>query len=382
LNDHSPFEGGKMTNSLYVGTRKGLFQWRRDEPGGAWYVHRTEFLGVQIPIVHPATNGQIYVAQQHGHFGAKLQRSTDEGATWQELTTPSFPPKPADVADVMEPMHNKPIFWSIELLWSLAHDGEGRLWCGTIPGGLFSSDDDGQSWQLNEALWSAPERAHWFGGGYDWPGIHSICVDPNDAQKLTLGISCGGVWRTTDRGNHWTCLGKGMRAEYMPPDRQFDPTIQDPHLLAQCQADPTTFWTQHHNGIFRSVDDCETWTELPPWEPSTFGFAVASHPQDPNTAWFVPAISDEVRYPAGGQFVVTRTRDGGQTHQVLSDGLPQDHAYHLVFRHALAISDDGHTLAMGSTTGGLWVTDDGGDHWQQITQDLPPIYCVEFGATI
>ena len=31
-------------------------------------------------------------------------------------------------------------------------------------------------------------------GGYDDPGIHSICVDPRDSKNIALGISCGGVW--------------------------------------------------------------------------------------------------------------------------------------------------------------------------------------------
>ncbi len=367
-----------MSNTIFVGTRKGLFELNRNGRGGRYSIHRTNFLGVQIPVVLPAGDGCLFAAQQHGHFGPKLQRSLDHGASWEEVTSPAFPEKPAGTPDVMEPFRNKPVPWSIELLWSLARGSDGRTWCGTIPGGLFTSDDDGQSWQLNEPLWKAPERANWFGGGYDWPGIHSICIDPHDARQITLGISCGGVWKSIDHGVHWRCVGQGWRASYMPPERQHDPTIQDPHLLVQCRSRPETFWTQHHNGIFRSTDYGENWTEMPAWNPSTFGFAVAVHPQDPDTAWFVPAISDEIRHPADGRFVVTRTRDGGQTAEVLASGLPIEHAYHLVFRHALAVSSDGNSLAMGSTTGGLWVTDNGGDQWQLVTQDLPPIYCVEF----
>ena len=71
-------------------------------------------------------------------------------------------------------------------------------------------------------------------------------------------------------------------------------------------------------------------------KPSTFGFAVAVHPRDPETAWFVPEIKDEKRIPREGKLVVTRTRDGGKTFEVLSNGLPQSHAYDVVYRHALA----------------------------------------------
>ena len=114
-----------------------------------------------------------------------------------------------------------------------------------------------------------------------------------------------------------------MRADFMPPDREFDPDIQDPHRVVRCAAAPDVLWTQHHNGIFRSIDDGDLWTEITEAGPSTFGFAVAVHPHDPDTAWFVPAIKDEVRVPVDGRFVVTRTRDGGATFDVLADGLPQ-----------------------------------------------------------
>ena len=63
----------------------------------------------------------------------------------------------------------------------------------------------------------------------------------------------------------------------------------------------------------------------------------------------------------------TRTRDGGKTFDVLRNGLPQEHAYDLVYRHALAIDETGDRLAIGSTTGGLWLTDDQGDRWQTLS---------------
>ena len=97
-----------------------------------------------------------------------------------------------------------------------------------------------------------------------------------------------------------------------------------------------------------------------------------------DTAWFVPAIKDERRIPVDGRVVVTRTRDGGQTFDVLTGGLPQEHAYDLVYRHCLDIDATGDVLAFGSTTGSLWVTDDAGDSWQTVTTHLPPIYSVRF----
>ena len=113
-------------------------------------------------------------------------------------------------------------------------------------------------------------------------------------------------------------------------------------------------------------------------QPSVFGFAVAVHPHDADSAWFVPAIKDERRIPVDGQVVVARTRDGGKSFSVLRQGLPQHDAYDLVLRHALAIDGAGRRLAFGSTTGGLWTTADQGDHWQPLNARLPPVHAVTF----
>jgi hypothetical protein len=59
-------------------------------------------------------------------------------------------------------------------------------------------------------------------------------------------------------------------------------------------------------------------------------------------------------------------------------GLPQVDAYDIVFRHALDIDETGDQLAFGSTTGSLWVSDDQGDSWSTLSQNLPPVYSVRF----
>ena len=102
------------------------------------------------------------------------------------------------------------------------------------------------------------------------------------------------------------------------------------------------------------------------------------HPKDPDTAWFVPGIKDEKRYPVDGKLVVTRTRDGGKTFDILSNGLPQQHAYDIVFRHALDGDNTGNCLAFGSTTGNLWLSEDQGDHWTTVSTTLPPVHAVRF----
>ncbi len=360
-----------MSDTFFVGTRKGLFTVTREN--GDWQCSEPQFAGDPVNIVFPdSRDGSLYAALPLGHFGVKLRRRDASSADWHECAVPQYP-KAVDE----EPAKGE----SLEEIWAMESAGPdraGTLWCGTIPGGLFRSDDRGESWQLIESLWSVPERANWFGGGKDYPGIHSVCVDPRDSKKLTVGVSCGGSWYSDDFGDTWQLQAKGMHAAYMPPDRASDESIQDPHLIAQCTARPDVLWTQHHNGIFRSTDQGKSWTSIDEAGPSVFGFAVAVHPTNPDRAWFVPAVKDECRIPVDGRFVVTRTSDGGQSFGVLSEGLPQTPAYHIVFRHAFAIDSTGERLAMGSSTGGLWISENGGDSWELISNDLPMVYCIRF----
>ncbi|MCA9022849.1 MAG: exo-alpha-sialidase, partial [Planctomycetaceae bacterium] len=78
------------------------------------------------------------------------------------------------------------------------------------------------------------------------------------------------------------------------------------------------------------------------------------------------------------KFVVARTTDGGATSEVLTNGLPGKHSYDIVYRHALDVDETGDVLAVGSTTGNLWISENGGDAWQTISNYLPPVYCVRF----
>ena len=356
-----------MSRRAWVATRKGLFELQGNE--GRWRIARTHFLGEPVSMVLPPARGEsrMLAALNLGHFGVKLHASDDAGENWREVTTPAYPPQPADATGVP---------WKLVQVWSL-QQAHGTVWAGTLPGGLFRSADFGDSWQLVDALWNRAERAEWFGGGYDVPGIHSLCPHPARADELLVGISCGGVWVTRDDGRSWQLRADGMRADYMPPDQADSPNTQDPHAVVRCPGRPDVLWCQHHNGIWRSIDNAGSWQRIDA-PVSSFGFAVAVHPTDGDTAWFVPGQADQCRVPVGGALVVNRTRDGGRSFDTLSNGLPAADCFDLMYRHSLALADDGCTLLMGSTTGNVWASGDGGDHWQRLAMHLPPIYALRF----
>lgn len=355
-----------------VATRKGLFELIHDD--GRWKLDQISFLGEPVSMcLHDKRDGTLYAALNLGHFGVKLHRR-DEGSTdWTEIAAPAYPEQ-AKTDDDIE--------WKLKMIWSMetgGFDEPGVLWIGTLPGGLFRSADRGNHWELIRSMWDKPERKGWFGGGYDVPGIHSICVNPRNPQEILLGISCGGAWKTLDGGQTWALSAAGMRASYMPPELAEEQNTQDPHLIVRSKIASHVLWCQHHNGIWRSEDSAASWQQIhTPEGIPDFGFTVAAHAKDPNTAWFAPASADQRRVPLNGALSVSRTRDGGKTFESLRNGLPQQDCYDLIYRHGLVVADDGRNLLMASTTGNLWASENAGDDWYLISGNLPPVYAVRF----
>ena len=366
-----------MAKRILVSTRKGLFELGRGR--GGWVIKADHFLADNVTLaLHDPRDGTDYAALNHGHFGVKLHRRDRAKKTWVEIATPKYPTKPEGLDD--RDGWGKPVNWTTQLIWAMETGGpkqKGVIWCGTMPGGLFRSSDRGDTWEIMDTLWRHPDRNKWLGGGADIPGIHSICVDPRDADTVRVAVSCGGVWVTGDGGRTWAQSAHGMKFDVGPSGEIESPDGQDPHMMVQCAAEPTKFWVQHHAGIFKSVNDGKQWARVVA-KPSSFGFGVVVHPDDADTAWFVPGIRDEKRIPVDGALVVTRTRDGGKTFKSLKKGLPQKNAYDVVFRHALAIDETGEMLAMGSTTGNVWVSENQGDSWQLVSSTLPQVYAVRF----
>ena len=187
-----------MTDRLHVATRKGLFEVARHD--GAWEIADAHFLGDPLSAVLAEPDGSSTPRLISAISGPSCGAAT-AAESWRELPVPAFPPKPDDAGDDPHP-------WSLGKIWALEPGGvPGRLWAGTMPGGLFRSDDGGESWSLNEPLWHMPERRQWFGvAGGEQPGINSVLVDPRNPSDIRIGVSCAGLWASTDEGASWRII--------------------------------------------------------------------------------------------------------------------------------------------------------------------------------
>jgi photosystem II stability/assembly factor-like uncharacterized protein len=386
-----------MRQRILLGTRKGTFI--VEKANGRWTPRLAGHAGAGSNFVacDPST-GVLWAALGHGHWGAKLSRSNDDGKTWADASQVKYPEGARYLAPPMPGEDGEPTgavvvkTATLLKLWVLAFGPRGRIYVGTIPGGLFVSEDGGETFELNRPLWSHESRGgdlfagegsgttQWFGtpasDGEFAPGIHSILVDPKNPDHLFVAVSTAGVIESTDGGKRWRARNRGMTNDYLP-----DPTVEwghDPHFVALCTGDPKHVWQQNHCGVFYSDNGAETWTKVSQPEHGVhFGFPIAVDARDGKTAWVVPGKADMQRTAIDGALFVARTSNGGQSWEPLRRGLPQQQAYDVVYRHAL--SNEGDLLAFGSTTGNLYVSEDRGDSWTTVANNLPPIFSVRFG---
>lgn len=394
-----------MPEMILLGTRKGTVIF--DRKNSTW--HPRPIMHEGIPICYATRDprsGTLWVSLDHGHWGPKLSCSRDGGATWEDrpavkypegaryivkyLPTPDFDPE----APAGEPEYKDA---SVLKIWNIAFGGEsqpGRLYAGTIPGGLFVSDDNGESWQLNRPLWNHESRGgdlfngdatsenQWDGTpasidyGVFEPGIHSIIVAPCNPDHIHVAASSVGVIETTDGGQSWIGRNKGMLMDYMPnPEAEWG---HDPHFVTACPGQPDLLWQQNHCGVFFSNDGAQSWNKVSRPEAGVhFGFPIAVDAHDGHTAWVVPARADSERMAIDGGLFVARTTDGGQSWQTFRSGLPQENAYDIVLRHGLDAVDD--FLCFGTTTGNVYLSNDRGESWQCLGNNFPPVYSVRFG---
>lgn len=394
-----------MFEQILVGTRKGTLVF--DRKGGELKARPLAHPGVSVCYAaRDPRDGTLWASLDHGHWGPKLSRSSDGGATWSDAPSIKYPAGSRYVAQYMpvpdedpDVVAKRPKYKDAALLkiWVLAFGAAGEpgvMHAGTIPGGLFTSRDHGESWELNRPLWNHESRGgdlfageatseNTWGGtpaavayGEFAPGIHSIVVDPRDPAHLYVAVSSAGVLESRDGGRTWSGRNKGMLMDYLPnPEAEWG---HDPHFVAACPSQPGMMWQQNHCGVFFSEDGAQSWRKVSDDKVSVhFGFPVAVDQRDGRSAWVVPGRSDAERTTIDGGLFVARTDDAGANWTTLRRGLPQHDAYDIVYRHALDAAGD--AVCFGSTTGNLYFSDDRGETFRCLGHNFPPVHSVRFG---
>lgn len=350
--------------TLFVGTDKGLFIARQDATSDAWRIEGPHLPGQSVlhTVATPGEPREWHAAVRHAVWGAHLYRSDDGGATWGSL----------DAVPHHAPGRHKD---ALKAIWSLAWTPDGqRLFAGIDPAGLFVSEDRGATWAPVAALNDHPTRGAWEPSRGLF-AVHSVCIDAQAPRHMVVGISAGGAYRSSDGGASWTPANVGVRAENLP--QRHPQAGHNVHRIVMHPRDGRRLYRQCYNGTYVSDDFARSWTEITDGLPSDFGYAIACDPNDRDTVFQVPESGADLRVTVDARLRVYRSRDGGGQWVSASEGLPQQHVYVTVLREALDTDDATPCgVYLGTSTGHLYASRDGGEHWQLVAAFLPRILSV------
>lgn len=339
-----------------IGTSKGVFFVREDGIEGpllpGWSVNHA---------LRDPRDGTIYVAANSWTYGGTVQRSRDDGRTWERSEQVALPEESGLTTKAT---------WHVEP----GHPTQpGRVWLGGDPGVLFRSDDGGDTWQPVRGILEHSTRDRWMPGAGGLT-CHSIQVSADDPEVVHVGISAAGAFRSEDGGETWTPENANVAADFMPDP--YPEVGQCVHKLLLHPARPERLWQQNHCGVYRSDDAGTSWERLDGnGLPSGFGFPIALDPRDPDVAYVIPEEGAENRVTAGGRLGVYRTDDAGASWRLLEGGLP-DRAWTGVLREGMSSDADGGVY-FGTQGGSVWTSRDAGESWSEWARNLPPILSVE-----
>lgn len=360
---------------VLVGTRKGAFILTSDEARQEWEISEPHFAGWEIFHLNgsPVDPDRLYASQSTGWFGQLIQRSNDGGKTWEpagnEFVYDGVPGTHQWYDGTQHP-------WEFNRVWHLEPSltDPDTVYAGVEDAALFKTEDGGQTWRELPALREA--KGHLWQPGAGGMCLHTILLDPNDANRIFVAISAAGTFRTDDGGQSWRPVNGGLSSGEIPqPDADIGHCV---HNIAMHPKRPNVLYMQKHWDVMRSDDGGEMWREVSGNLPSDFGFPIAVHAHEPETIYVVPIKSDSEHFPPEGKLRVYRSRTGGHEWEALTNGLPQKNCYVNVLRDAMAVDSlDSGGVYFGTTGGQVYVSADSGDSWTAIVRDLPAVCSVE-----
>lgn len=211
-----------------------------------------------------------------------------------------------------------------------AQNDESIIYAGTVGGGMYESYDQGIHWAKNTAL----------GIMYIW----SIAINPTDSETLYVGGDWGGFCHTTDGGSSW----KGLPL----------PVGGHVYSIAIHPSSPTEtlYLGTGGGGVLEGIynEEEDTWN----WEQKNEGLdnlVIGTVLIDPN----VP----DTLYAGSGNGIYRSTNAGEEWSQIFP---------HHEIRSLVALPTEPTTLYAG-TNGGVLKSIDGGDTWEYINEGLESI---------
>jgi photosystem II stability/assembly factor-like uncharacterized protein len=335
----SVYAGSSPAKDLLVATIDGVVLLHREGQDCPWVVTRKRLEGRHIIAlaIEPDT-GTVFATMHNGGIAA----SEDFGETWQ--------------------FRNQGIESENVYCITCSRAGDKvRLYVGTEPAHLYVSEDLGRSWRELSSLRTVPSVAKWtFPAPPHEAHVKNVAVDPTNPDKVYACIEQGGLFKSADGGETWKEL-QGFN--------------DDCHRLFIRPSNPEELILPTGYGFYRSADGGDTWEDTSD-RISRIGYPdpLVFNPLQENLMFLAGAEADPFHWMQNKSANprIARSRDGGETWEVLGNGMPE-HLNANFEAMTLEAWNGGCTVYAGNTDGDIYISDDEGETWVKAVQGIPPL---------
>ena len=350
---------------LFVSTSKGGFIYYSNPERLVWEINGPHLLGsiIHHMALDNRNNKTILMAAKTKEHGVTVFRTTNFGKTWKPANKP---PKDNDISFAH-------IFRIIP-----GHESEPGVWyAGTSPQGLFRSDDDGKTWRKVEGFYNNKAIQGVIKNQskelLKYQKLHSILINPEDKNHIIIGMAHGGVFESKDYGDTWECLNYNLS----------DINNENPYCLLSHPLNNNLLFQLNQSGIYNMKLGDEKWKHIgKKLDLGDKGFSLCLDPYDDKRLWTFPMEGTDIwsRICSNGQPAVYCTQNRGKSWYRQDIGFPIWNAWFTVLSQCMVTDSLQNTgLYLGTTSGSVWFSNNGGNSWRQILAHLPKIYSLEIG---
>jgi len=254
----------------------------------------------RVPLCILAKDGYIFFGDDHvGVF--RIKEPVTDTSNWVHLPIPG-----------MNVVFDLVVF-------------DGKLWCTSDGNGVFSSEDDGETWQDKNA-------------GLTHHKVYALTVQNN---VLFCGTYHGGIFRYDNGTGTWAAVNNGF---------PYPPNVW--YVTALETIDNAVLMYGMGIGIFKSTDLGETWNPL------------NNIQYDPNAQ-----VGDFIKHGsylmiAGDYLGALRSDNNGETWEFCNNGITSQ-------MDAVSMAASETAVFVGTSDSGLFMSRDYGDYWVSINEGFP-----------